>query len=144
MPPSEGAGVQSSVTPCFCASRATAAHDSRSVSRTENSSRNSSVWPASRRAGATSWLRLTSGWEAGGLNLLAEASLRVGEVLLVEEDFGEAEDRSQRRAQRVRHAREEERAIAAHALEFEVGFFEFRRAPAQLLDERLDASVLLA
>jgi len=81
--------------------------------------------------------------EAGGLNLLAEAPLRVREALLVEEDFGEAEDRGQGRAQLVRHAREEERAVAAHALEFEVGLFEFRRAPAQLLDERLDSPVLL-
>jgi hypothetical protein len=81
--------------------------------------------------------------KAGGLNLRAEAALRLGEVFLVEEDFGEAEDRGQRRPQLVRHAREEERAVAADSQQLAVGVFERGGALPQLSDEALDAVALL-
>ena len=81
--------------------------------------------------------------ETRRLYLPAEASLRLVQVLLVEQYLGEAEDGGERRAQLVRHAREEERAVAADALQLKVGALQLGRATAQLFDERLDAAALL-
>src|SRR5205085_3537445 len=81
--------------------------------------------------------------KARGLNLSAEAPLRLGQVLLVEHDLREAEYRGERRAKLVRHAFEEERAVAAHSLQLKVRALKLRRAAAQLFDERFDAAALL-
>src|SRR2546421_7948246 len=82
--------------------------------------------------------------QAGRLNLFAEAALAFRQFFMVEQNFREAEDRGQRRAQFMRHATEKERAIMAHMPQLAVGLFERVAALLQLFDEALNALMLLA
>src|SRR5262249_19419077 len=56
-----------------------------------------------------------------------------------EQDLAEAEYRSQRRAQLVRHARKKERSVMRDSAQFPICLFQFRGALSELVNQQLFA-----